>query len=137
MTTSSLLASPNWSKRWRQWRRNVQPSARKWILPRLLTTIQELEQIYEQVYVLSAYGSLWFSADTQSSAATTYMNRMQQTLTGMQNRLLFFDLWWKELDDAAAADYCPMRPAIPIITSFWRICAAPSHSRWTRNPNRS
>ena len=73
----------------------------------LLASVQQLEQIYQQVYVLSAYGSLWFSADTQSTAATTYMNRMQQTLTGMQNRLLFFDLWWKELDDEAAARLLP------------------------------
>ena len=28
-------------------------------------------------------------------------------MTGLQNRLLFFDLWWKELDDEAAARLLP------------------------------
>ncbi len=73
----------------------------------LLALVQQLEQILQQMYVLGAYGSLWFSADTQSTAAMTYMNRIQQTLTGLQNRLLFFDLWWKELDDEAAARLLP------------------------------
>ena len=45
----------------------------------LLSLVQQLEQISRQMYVLGAYGSLWFSADTQSTAAMTYMNRIQQT----------------------------------------------------------
>ncbi len=69
--------------------------------------MQQYESITTQAYVLGAYGSLWFSADTQSSAAITYQNRMQQALTGIQNRLLFFDLWWKELDDATAESLLP------------------------------
>ena len=73
----------------------------------LRTLVQQYEAISEQAYVLSAYGSLWFAADTQSSAAITYMNRMQQALTGIQNRLLFFDLWWKGLDDEGAAALLP------------------------------
>lgn len=32
---------------------------------------------------------------------------MQQVLTDVQNRTLFFDLWWKELDDAEAATLLP------------------------------
>ena len=58
----------------------------------LRTLVQQYEAISAQAYVLSAYGSLWFAADTQSSAAITYMNRMQQALTAIQNRLLFFAL---------------------------------------------
>ena len=65
--------------------------------------VRQYEAISHQSYVLGAYGSLWFAADTQSSAAITYMNRMQQTLTAIQNRMLFFDLWWKGLEDEQAA----------------------------------
>lgn len=64
----------------------------------LLHIVKEYEDIVEKLYVLFAYGSLWFSSDTQSNDAITYRNRMQQKLTEMQNRLLFFNLWWKELD---------------------------------------
>lgn len=70
----------------------------------LLHIVKEYEDIVEKLYVLFAYGNLWFSSDTQSNDAITYRNRMQQKLTEMQNRLLFFDLWWKELDvDQASA----------------------------------
>ena len=73
----------------------------------LLEILQQGERIMEQIYTLGAYGSLWFSADTQSPAALTYRNRMQQTLTNLQNRILFFDLWWKSLEDDEAAALLP------------------------------
>lgn len=73
----------------------------------LLALVHQYERIMERMYVLGAYGALWFSADTQSTDAVTYQNRMQQALTVMQNRLLFFELWWKSLDDDAAARLLP------------------------------
>lgn len=73
----------------------------------LLIVVKEHESLLEQLYVLYAYGSLWFSSDTQSSAALTYRNQMQQVLTETQNRLLFFDLWWKALDDEDAQALLP------------------------------
>jgi len=60
------------------------------------------ERLTERAHVLGSFGSLWFSADTQSTAALTFRSRVQQVLTGYGNRLLFFSLWWKELDEAAA-----------------------------------
>ena len=79
----------------------------------LVQIVQQYEQLVEQVYMLGAYGSLWFSADTQSAAALTYRNRMQQTLTQVQNRTLFFDLWWKSLDDDEAAALMPSAELYP------------------------
>jgi oligoendopeptidase F len=52
---------------------------------------------------LGAYGQLWFSEDTQNQAALAFMGRMEQLLTEAYNRILFFRLWWKALDDEAAA----------------------------------
>lgn len=72
-----------------------------------LALLRQYETIAEQVYKLAAYGSLWFSADTQSPAALTYRNRMQQVYTDVQNRILFFDLWWKELSDEQAEALLP------------------------------
>lgn len=73
-----------------------------------LALLRQYETIAEQVYKLAAYGSLWFSADTQSPQALTYRNRMQQVYTDVQNRILFFDLWWKELSDEQAEPLLPM-----------------------------
>ncbi len=80
---------------------------------RLVQMMQEYEHLVEQVYVLGSYGSLWFSADTQSADALTYRNRITQKLTQVQNRVLFFDLWWKALDDDAASALLPNADQYP------------------------
>lgn len=51
---------------------------------------------------LSSYGQLWFSEDTQNQKALAFMGRMEQVLTEVHNRILFFNLWWKSIDDQAA-----------------------------------
>ncbi|HUX77471.1 MAG TPA: M3 family oligoendopeptidase [Anaerolineae bacterium] len=77
----------------------------------------ELMRLSEAIYVnaarLGGYAHLWFSEDTQSQAALGFLGRMEQLSTEVQNRTLFFSLWWKELDDeparrlaAASGDYC-------------------------------
>ena len=79
----------------------------------LIEIMDQYEGLVEQVYRLAAYGSLWFSSDTQSSAALTYRNRMQQTMIDVQNRTLFFDLWWKALDDDEATALLPGAEKFP------------------------
>lgn len=79
----------------------------------LLNIMGQYEQLIEDIYRVAAYGSLWFSADTQSSAALTYRNRLQQVTTDIQNRTLFFDLWWKDLDDDEAAALLPHAEHFP------------------------
>jgi oligoendopeptidase F len=71
--------------------------------------LAQYEELLRKCYVLSAYGSLWFSTDTQSSEALAYRNRMDQTLTEVQNRVLFLSLWWKEVDDEVAARLLPTK----------------------------
>jgi oligoendopeptidase F len=73
----------------------------------LVDAMQQYEEISEQVYRLGAYGSLWFSSDTQSPDALTYSNRMQQFMAEVQNRMLFFSLWWKDLADEHAQALLP------------------------------
>ena len=65
----------------------------------LVETVQKVEALTEMVYRLGGFASLWFSADTQSQPALAFRNRIQQVMTGVQNRVLFFDLWWKSLSD--------------------------------------
>jgi len=72
-----------------------------------LAIVQEYEALTELLYPPVAYGSLWFSADTQSTEALTYQNRLQQIWTDIENRIMFFDLWWKELDEEQAERLLP------------------------------
>jgi oligoendopeptidase F len=61
-----------------------------------------LERFAELAHRLGSYGQLWFSEDTQSQGALAFMGRMDQLLTDAYNRILFFNLWWKGLDDEPA-----------------------------------
>lgn len=79
----------------------------------LVSAMQQYERITEQVYRLGAYGSLWFSSDTQAADALTYTNRMKQVLTEVQNRMLFFSLWWKSLEDEHAQALLPAAAIYP------------------------
>ncbi len=76
----------------------------------------ELMRLYEAIQVtdtrLTGYAYLWFAEDTQSQDALAFLGRMEQLSAEVQNRLLFFSLWWKGLDEkparrliAASGDY--------------------------------
>jgi oligoendopeptidase F len=64
--------------------------------------IKELEDITIISRNLSTYPGLWFAADTQSQEAQALYARMQQFMAKIQNQVLFFSLWWKELEDDKA-----------------------------------
>lgn len=74
---------------------------------RFLEILREYEALHDRMDRLQGYGSLWFAEDTQSRAAQSYRNRIEQAITGYYNRILFFELWWKSLDDDEA------RPLLP------------------------
>ena len=60
---------------------------------------EESTRIVNRIY---AFAGLSFAADTQDQNAQSLMGRVQQFVAEMQNRTLFFNLWWKDLDDANA-----------------------------------
>ena len=66
---------------------------------RLMALVEQITSLSQR---LGFYGGLWFYADTQDQDALAYRGRMDKLLTDVQNRTLFFDLWWKGLDDQAA-----------------------------------
>ena len=68
-----------------------------------LIIIRKSEEMQTLGYRLYAYAGLSFSADTQDQAALTLMARVEQFLAELTNRTLFFNLWWKALDDENAA----------------------------------
>ncbi len=68
-----------------------------------LGILRQFEDIYATGGRLSAYAYLWFSEDTQSQEAISFMGRIDQLSAELQNRVLFFSLWWKGLDDEDAS----------------------------------
>ncbi|MCL4868531.1 MAG: M3 family oligoendopeptidase [Anaerolineae bacterium] len=63
------------------------------------------EKLYREISVLYGFAALRFSANTQDQAAQNYMARMGQLAAETQNRQLFFELWWKNLDEETAQGF--------------------------------
>lgn len=69
---------------------------------RFLEIIKKLEELSRLQNRIGYYTHLWFSEDTQNQEAQSFQARVDQFLASLNNRTLFFSLWWKDLDDAAA-----------------------------------
>ena len=52
---------------------------------------------------LGAYAYLRFSENTKNADARSLKTRVEERLTGLTNRLLFFELWWQSVDETNAA----------------------------------
>ena len=61
------------------------------------------ERFTRSAFRIYGYASLSFAADTQGQNVIVLLSRVQQFMAEMQNRILFFSLWWKDLDDVNAA----------------------------------
>lgn len=60
------------------------------------------QSITQQSSRLSAYAYLWFSEDTKNLQARSFKTTVEERLTELSNRLLFFDLWWQTVDQPNA-----------------------------------
>ena len=56
---------------------------------------EETARVANKLY---SFAVLSFTADTQDQKAQSLQNRVLQFLAEVENRTLFFSLWWKELD---------------------------------------
>lgn len=68
-----------------------------------LKVMELAESIRTKATRLTGYARLWFAEDTQSQDALAFLGRMEQLTTEIRNRLLFFELWWKGLEEDASA----------------------------------
>ena len=66
---------------------------------KFLAILHEIEDITEKASKIGGYAGLKFSENTQSDEATTLLNRISQFGYVIQNKMLFFDLWWKKQVD--------------------------------------
>jgi oligoendopeptidase F len=78
---------------------------------RLRSILRRYEKLIEEIRILSAHGVLWMSEDTRVPQAQSHRGRLQQTLTGFHNRILFFELWWRGLDEREAEALLPSEDA--------------------------
>ena len=67
-----------------------------------LNIVREAEKIMRAGYRIYGFAGLSFAANTQDQPTQALMGRVQQFFAELQNRMLFFSLWWKDLDDANA-----------------------------------
>lgn len=56
------------------------------------------EEIAKRSAKLGAYAYLWFSENTKDLKARSFKSHVEEQLTTLQNRLLFFELWWQSVD---------------------------------------
>jgi oligoendopeptidase F len=64
-----------------------------------LAILDQIDKLTRLANRLGSYAALSFAANTQDQAAQAFMARTDQFLTGLHNRMLFFEIWWKELDE--------------------------------------
>ena len=66
---------------------------------KFLKLLRGIENIIEQSSLIGGYASLRYSENTQSDEATSFLTRITKFNSDIENRLLFFDLWWKKQVD--------------------------------------
>ena len=62
---------------------------------KFLRLLHDIENIMEKSSLIGGYASLRYSENTQSDEATSFLTRVTKFGSDIENRLLFFDLWWK------------------------------------------
>lgn len=60
------------------------------------------EELADLTSRLGAFATLWQSENTNDSERNSFMLRVSEFLTGISNRVMFFDIWFKNLDDENA-----------------------------------
>ncbi|MBU6433438.1 MAG: M3 family oligoendopeptidase [Nitrospirae bacterium] len=77
-------------------RAQLSPTMATSILHPLLTLSEDIAAASSRI---SAYAYLWFSENTKHLAARSFKTKVEERLTALHNRLVFFDLWWQSVDE--------------------------------------
>lgn len=70
-----------------------------------MDAVRQLEAISRLANRIADFAGLSFAADTQDQAILAFQSEVESRMAVISNRTLFFSLWWKELDDAAAQKF--------------------------------
>ncbi len=75
------------------------------ITPEFFTQLlNEYEQIVKMNSRLGAFAYMYFSEDTKLQESRTFKARAEEINTDSANRILFFELWWKNLDQRKSSE---------------------------------
>ena len=77
-------------------RTQLSPTMETSIFHPLLTLSENIAAASSKI---GAYAYLWFSENTKDLAARSFKTKVEERLTALQNRLVFFDLWWQSVDE--------------------------------------
>jgi oligoendopeptidase F len=69
---------------------------------KFIEMVKQLDEIHRLGHQVHAYAGLWFASDTQNQDAQNLVAQVDQLLAGLENRTLFFSLWWKGLEEDQA-----------------------------------
>lgn len=65
------------------------------------------EDITASAMRLISYAQMRFTENTSSQEAKAFLDKAEDIMTEVQNKRLFFDLWWLGLDEKTASDLLP------------------------------
>jgi oligoendopeptidase F len=77
-------------------RTQLSPTMETSVFHQLLTLSENIAAAASKI---GAYAYLWFSENTKDLAARSFKTKVEERLTSLQNRLVFFDLWWQSVDE--------------------------------------
>ncbi len=80
-------------------RDQLSPTMEASIFHPLLTLSEDITAASSKI---GAYAYLWFSENTKDLATRSFKTKVEERLTALQNRLVFFDLWWQSVDEENA-----------------------------------
>ena len=93
---SKLAKIESDAKRFEKIKKSLNPKISQ---TKFLKLIHDIENITEKSSTIGGYASLRYSENTQSDEATALLTRISKFGSEIENRLLFFDLWWKRQVD--------------------------------------
>jgi oligoendopeptidase F len=85
----------------------------------LSAALHEAEAIQEQLVAVDAYASLVYAADTTQESHRKLVQRVEEALTALRNRMLFFDLEWLAVNDDVA-ERLTADPALKVYAHYLR-----------------
>ena len=80
-------------------RAQLSPTMETSIFHPLLTLSEDIAAASSRI---NAYAYLWFSENTKHLVARSFKTKVEEKLTALHNRLVFFDLWWQSVDEGNA-----------------------------------
>jgi len=78
------------------------------------------ESIVEDLSRTSAYSYMRYSADTADQQAKAAIDTAEDLRAEVDNKVLFFRLWWAGLEDSETADLIPASPDYRYVLGLWR-----------------